>query len=253
MAKLAPGGEHQRIRHVPVRVPKGDCVSEENGVVGQRAIRDTIVAAKVILEEEGPNKIITLGGSCIVSQAPFDYLRGLYGDRLGVIWIDAHPDVSTPAMFNHEHAMVWANLMHCGDAVVQSTVEHPFTAEDILYVGLQPLTQEEVPRMKKLGITYIVQAPELLSNDTIQQWITAHGFTALVVHWDLDVLHPDSFHSLYFNEPGVPRFTGSSHGIYSLEQITSTLRSVQDMADIVGFIVAEYLPWDAIRLRQSLG
>ena len=149
--------------------------------------------------------------------------------------------------------MVWANLMHRGDSLVQSTVKHPFTAEDILYVGLQPFTQEEVPRMKELGIAYTIQGAELLSNDVIGQWITAHGFTALAVHWDLDVLHPDSFHSLYFNEPGVPRFTGSSHGIYSLEQITSMLRSVQDMADIVGFTVAEYLPWDAIQLRQSLG
>ncbi|WP_302226012.1 hypothetical protein [Veillonella magna] len=149
--------------------------------------------------------------------------------------------------------MVWANLMHRGDPVVQTTVAHPFTAEDIVYIGLQPLTKEEVPRMTELGIAYTIQGAELLSNDVIQQWITAHGFTALAVHWDLDVLHPDSFHSLYFNEPGVPRFTGSSHGMYSLEQVTDTLRAIQDMANIVGVTIAKYLPWDAIRLRQSLG
>ncbi|MBD8976200.1 hypothetical protein [Veillonella magna] len=65
--------------------------------------------------------------------------------------------------------MVWANLMHRGDSLVQSTVKHPFTAEDILYVGLQPLTQEEVPRMKELGIAYTIQGAELLSNDVIGQ------------------------------------------------------------------------------------
>ncbi len=252
LAHLVPGSDQQSTREVPVMVPDGQWVPEENGVVGQQAIRDTIVAAKSILEEERPDAIITLGGNCIVSQAPFDYLHGLYGDRLGVIWIDAHPDISTPAMFNHEHAMVWANLMHRGDAIVQSTVEHPFTAEDVLYVGLQPLTAEEVPRMKELGMAYTIQPSELLSPAAIQGWIETHGFTKLAVHWDLDVLHPDWFHSLYFNEPGVPRFTGSSHGMYSVEQITTILQALQGMADIVGFTVAEYLPWDAIRLRRAL-
>ena len=52
-----------------------------------------IRSAMEILEQEKPDKIITIGGNCIVSQASFDYLHGLY-DNLGIIWIDAHPDVS---------------------------------------------------------------------------------------------------------------------------------------------------------------
>ena len=46
---------------------------------------------KTIVEK--PDKIITIGGNCIVSLAPFDYLHGIY-KNVGIIWIDAHPDVT---------------------------------------------------------------------------------------------------------------------------------------------------------------
>lgn len=53
-----------------------------------------IKQATVVIETAKPDKIITIGGNFIVSQAPFDYLHGIY-DSLGIIWSDAHPDVST--------------------------------------------------------------------------------------------------------------------------------------------------------------
>ena len=46
-----------------------------------------------ILNEKSPSHIIIFGGDCSVSQAPFDYLKGKYGENLGIIWLDAHPDV----------------------------------------------------------------------------------------------------------------------------------------------------------------
>ena len=59
-----------------------------------------------MIERENPDKIITIGGNCIVSLAPFDYLHGKYGDT-GIIWLDAHPDVSTPQDgYAYAHAMV---------------------------------------------------------------------------------------------------------------------------------------------------
>ncbi len=58
-----------------------------------------------------PDRIITIGGNCIVSQAPFDYLHGIY-DNVGIIRIDAHPDVSTVRDgYPNAHAMVIGSLM----------------------------------------------------------------------------------------------------------------------------------------------
>ncbi len=36
-----------------------------------------------VIEKAKPDKIITIGGNCIVSQASFDYLHGIY-DNVGI-------------------------------------------------------------------------------------------------------------------------------------------------------------------------
>lgn len=41
------------------------------------------------IDREKPDKIITIGGNCIVSLAPFDCLHGLY-DNIGIIWYNAY-------------------------------------------------------------------------------------------------------------------------------------------------------------------
>ncbi|MBP6889952.1 MAG: arginase family protein [Veillonella sp.] len=249
---VAPMSDGQKEVVVPIKSVNETTVTEQNGVVGQAAIKEGIEMTKAIIAEEKPERIITLGGNCIVSQAPFDYLHGLYGEKLGVIWFDAHPDISNPSMYNHEHAMVLANLLKQGDADVQQTVDHPFQPKDVLYVGLQPLLDSEVDRLGELGVNYEVQTEALLSSDRIQQWVKEGGYTKVAIHWDLDVLNPKTFHSLYFNEPGIPMYDGASCGRFELEDVTASLKAIQGMADVVGFTVAEYLPWDAIRLHNAL-
>lgn len=253
LAALAPKGEDQVEYKVPVATPTGAQLKDENGVTEQMATVANVENAQAIIRKVQPERIITLGGNCLVSEAPFDYLHGQYGDELGIIWFDAHPDISTPEMFNHEHAMVLANLMQKGDPAHNKLVTHPFAPKDILYLGLQPLTPEEVPQMEKLGLSYTIQEKGMLDNKEIRSWIENNNFKKLAVHWDLDVLDPSDYHSLYFNEPEVPMFVGSSCGREKFRAVAEKMLALQEMADIVGFTVAEYLPWDAIRLRRALG
>lgn len=249
---IAPMSISQKEVIVPIKSANETTKTEQNGIVGQAAIKAGIEMTQAIIAAEKPERIITLGGNCIVSQAPFDYLHGLYGEKLGIIWFDAHPDISNPSMYNHEHAMVVANLLKQGDTEVQQTVANPFHPKDVLYVGLQPLLPAEIERLNELGVTFEVQTKSLLSNERIQQWLLGGGYTKVAIHWDLDVLNPNTFHSLYFNEPGVPMFAGSSCGRFELEDIMGSLKAIQGMVDIVGFTIAEYLPWDAIRLHNAL-
>ncbi|MBE6084961.1 MAG: arginase family protein [Selenomonas ruminantium] len=252
LAALAPKGDEQTEYKVPVAPPKGEPLKDENGVTEQKATVSNVENAQAIIRKVQPERIITLGGNCLVSEAPFDYLHGKYGDELGIIWFDAHPDISTPEMFNHEHAMVLANLMQKGDPVHNKLVAHPFASKDILYVGLQPLTAEEEKQMEKHGLSYTIQENGMLGNKEIKEWIANNNFKKLAVHWDLDVLAPTDYHSLYFNEPEVPMFDGASCGREKFIAVVEKLLVLQEMADIVGFTVAEYLPWDAIRLRKAL-
>ncbi len=36
------------------------------------------------------------GGDCLVDQASFAYLNERYKGNIGILWIDAHSDISTP-------------------------------------------------------------------------------------------------------------------------------------------------------------
>ena len=77
--------EHKEI-NVPIpeyEVP----LIRENGVTAQSIVAENVDQTMAIIQEEKPDKIITLGGDCLVSQAPFDYLHGKYGERLGSMLI----------------------------------------------------------------------------------------------------------------------------------------------------------------------
>ncbi|WP_432646316.1 arginase family protein [Mitsuokella sp.] len=252
LSMLAPENPNQKHIVVPIDAPTDVPLKEENGVTAQQAVLGNVQRAKAVIQKEQPDRIITLGGNCLVSQAPFDYLHGKYGETLGVIWFDAHPDISNPQMFNHEHAMVVANLLGAGDPVLHAEVEHPLRPAQILYAGLQPLLASEAQELHRLGVTYTVQEHGMLPTDAILTWLKQHHFSKVAVHWDIDVLSPDDFHAQYFAEPDVPMFAGSSHGISTIREMSEKLQAIQQAADIVGLTIAEYLPWDAIRLQQTM-
>lgn len=252
LALLAPENPSQKTIVVPVDAPTDAPLPEENGVMAQQAVLGNVRRAKEAIQKEQPDRIITLGGNCLVSQAPFDYLQGRYGDQLGVIWFDAHPDISNPAMFNHEHAMVLGNLLDAGDPVLRAEVEHPLRPAQILYAGLQPLLPAEEQELRRLGVPFAVQQDGMLPTETILAWLRKHGFQKVAIHWDIDVLSPEDFPSQYFAEPGVPMFADASHGISTIREMAEKLQAIQQVADIVGLTIAEYLPWDAIRLQDTL-
>lgn len=74
--------EHKEI-NVPILEYEVPLV-RENGVTAQSIVAENVDQTMAIIQEEKPDKIITLGGDCLVSQAPFDYLHGKYGERLGL-------------------------------------------------------------------------------------------------------------------------------------------------------------------------
>ncbi|WP_314579393.1 arginase family protein [Enterococcus gilvus] len=247
---LAPKNLEQKEIIVPISELEEPLI-RENGVTGQSVVAENIDKMTAIIQEEAPDKIITLGGDCLVSQAPFDYLHGKYEDKLGVIWLDAHPDISTPAIFFNAHAMVLGNLLKDGDPVLAEKVQHPFEAKDILYVGLQQPTVDEEAIMQRLGLQYQVQAQSRLAPEAIIQWLKHNEFTKVAVHFDLDVLDPNEFRSLYFSEPATAKNSAEA-GKMSLLEVKETMQAIAEQSEIVGLTIAELLPWDAQNLKNLL-
>ena len=111
LAWLAPEAGNIPQVEVPVIPYDGSELPTENGVFAQTVLLQQQRSARKIIEAHQPKRIIMFGGDCLVSQAPFAYLNEKYHGKLGVLWLDSHPDVSTPEMYINEHAMVLGNLL----------------------------------------------------------------------------------------------------------------------------------------------
>ena len=207
-----------------------------------------------ILKEKSPTHIITFGGDCSVSQAPFDYLKGKYGENIGIIWFDAHPDVSGPNNSHHLHEYVLANLMCQNPDSKITKVNNPYNPKNVLMAGL---IEKDLRPMdmacKKLNLE--ICSPEELSQSSnkILKWIENNNIKYLAVHWDLDVLSPNDFRSIYPGEPyiDIKNFPWAI-GKMKLNEVSRVLSDVSQKAEIVGLTIAEHMAWDAINLRKAL-
>lgn len=221
-------------------------LKKENGVKGQAAVLENIQNTKKVIIAEQPTKIITFGGNCLVSQQPINYLNGIYEKKLGVIWIDAHPDISNPSVYYNEHAMVVGNLLHRGDSVIQKEVDHPLTSNQIFYAGLQEPTENEKQLIEQAGIKYQVQ--NKLDFNRVKTWIKENGFEHIYIHLDVDVMNPDpkNFYATYFNNPDLGEIPdNAAKGKMSRESVWQFISKFSNEYDLVGLTLAEYLPWSA--------
>ena len=208
-----------------------------------------------VLAEKGPDKVIIFGGDCSISQAPFSYLSEKYGDKLGILWLDAHPDIATPEYSAHLHEMVLGNLIGQGSPEFASQVTSPVPAHRVMYAGLmkEDLRSGLDDGVWENQIALATPADLADSSQPILDWITANGIEVLAVHFDLDVLSPQDFRSIYPAEPGtrVEDFPAAV-GQLRLADVVRILSDISGQADLVGLSIAEHLPWDAINLRKAL-
>lgn len=108
---ILPQNPNQPIIKVDVLPPDNRERPITNGIYAEEDVLLGVQDAQQKIAAEAPDKIITIGGNCMVSLAPFDYLHGKY-ENVGIIWIDAHPDVSTVNDgYPNAHAMVLGSLM----------------------------------------------------------------------------------------------------------------------------------------------
>ena len=248
LAHILPANENQPLLRVEIAPPDGTERAVTDGIRAREEVTEGICRAAQVIEAAQPDKIITIGGNCIVSQAPFDYLHGRYSN-VGIIWIDAHPDVSTPADgYPNAHAMVLGSLMGHGDKELSTLMKHPkFRADEILYVGLQGLHDYQERFLNESGVAYKVQTEDFISDEEIQSFL--RRFDHILVHLDIDVLDPWLFHSTYFANPSLTG-DGSSGGQMTMEQLSHMLHTITSQSDVVGLTIAEYLPFDEEKLHN---
>lgn len=248
MAAMLPENETQPLVKIDVPALGKTGPTITNGIASEAAVLEGIRKARAALEKEAPERVVTVGGNCIVSLASFDHLHALYPEA-GILWIDAHPDVSLPENgYPNAHAMVLAALLGRGAPSLAKELKNPaFGAKDLLYIGLQGLHDYQRKFLDDAGVDYAVQTEAFVSDERILAFLTEHP--QVFVHLGIDVLDPAFFHDTYFANPELVG-DGSGGGRMTIEELGRILRIVSEKVETPAFTIAEYLPFEAERLAN---
>lgn len=249
---VLPKGKNTETLEVPVDKNFDKEIELKDGINEQTSILKQLQCAFNMLETKNPDKVITLGGDCSVSQPAFDYLHGKYPEKTCIVWLDAHPDITTPKDFEHEHAMILGNLLGDGAPNCSKIVKNKFKYDEIMYGGLihKKLLPYEEKYLKEKSLKYAVPEDLKENSDKITNWIKEKGFKQALIHLDLDVLSPTQFRSLLCNEPNLPT-PDYAIGEMNLKDIVRIIVDISKTAKLVGFSIAEYMPWDIINMRKE--
>ena len=221
----------------------------QDGIIDKEILRIQHENALNILHAKNPAKILTLGGECATSVAPFGYLADKYkGEEVAMIWIDAHPDlgVKNDDFYKGYHAMAVSAII--GDSSLAQDFALPahIKPQNVLFVGLNSNEAKHYDaRRESLGIESI-SGKEFANNEAkafgaISAWLQARGAKKVLIHLDLDVLNP---RELYVA-------VGDS-GVLSIAQVVGAINVVSQNAEVVGLTIAEHLPKAELQLKEML-
>ena len=257
---LLPQENNCETAEVPISKEINKEIESKDGVNEPTILLKQIKAAEEILEIKKPEKIITLGGDCSSSQVPFDYLHGKYGSDVGIIWMDAHPDISTPKQLHNEHTMVLGNLLGDGAEEFAKIVKNKFSYNKVMYAGLvyEGAFDYEKEYITKNKIRYAIPEELKENSNKIISWIKEEGIKYLCIHWDLDVLSPNDFRSIFSAEPvkegekSEYADFGYAIGKMAFKEAVRMICDVSKEAKLVGLTIAEYKPWDIYYIKNEL-
>lgn len=239
---LAPDNGQKTVE-VPISLDINDRETDK-GVSARKVILKQTQAALDILNENKPERIITLGGECSVSVVPFTYLAANYPDDVAIVWIDAHPDICLPYdEYKGYHAMALTACLGMGDEEIINTLPSKFDASKALLVGLRSWDEGMQERQKELGIKGL--SPEEVSGNSsaVMEWLKSTGASKVVIHFDLDVIDPAEMIA------GV----GIDPNGMKIDDVVRIINDISAKYDLLSLTVAEPMPRIAIKLRNMLG
>lgn len=223
--------------------------------MGERglAVRDGVEAKDVVIEQlrsaleligkHDPEKITTLGGDCAVSVAPFAALAEKYGDDLAVIWIDSHPDVDTgETAYGGYHAMAVSALTGHGDEEILDALPATIPASRVALVGLHSWTDDAYENVGEWGLASFSPDELRTNSDLLIEWLKNTGATKIAIHFDVDTI-----------DAAEARFgLGEDFGGLSSVEARRVMADLKSAADVVALTIAEFVPWQVLRLQQLL-
>jgi agmatinase len=172
-----------------------------------------------------PNVPIVLGGDHSISIPVFQAQRERYkGQRLGVLWVDAHPDLCD--------VFTGSKLSHA--CVLRRALEFGIEPQDVCLVGVRSWEEQEIDLIENGGLnvyTATLVAERGMKSVAASAYSKLSGCDAVHISLDIDCLDP-----AFAPGTGIP----DSGGLTSREVIT-LIKSMQGLP-LVGLDVVEVSP-----------
>jgi arginase len=220
-----------------------DGLEERDGVEAKTIVVEQLVRALEIIRQHSPTRIVTLGGECSVSVAPFSVLADRYGDDLAIVWIDSHPDAGTgDSEYPGYHAMAVTAIIGRGDADVQAVLPATVRPDRVALVGLHSWTDDDYPRVAEWGLTPFSPDELRESSTALLDWLTSTGCARVAIHFDVDTIDSNEIVLGLGAEPD---------GLTSTE-VRRIVSDIEGSVDVVGFTIAEFIPRQVMYLQQLL-
>jgi arginase len=216
-------------------------LEERDGVEAKDAVVRQLAGAFDVIGAHDPERIVTLGGECAVSVAPFAWLARRHGDDLAIVWIDSHPDIGTPASaYPGFHAMAVAALTGHGDPDVLRLLPATVPGERVALAGLHAWTDDDIGNVAEWGIRSFGPDDLRTSTHALLDWLAGTGCSKVAVHFDVDTVDSNEIVLGLGAEPD---------GLTSA-QVRRIVADVSGAADVVGLTIAEFIPRQVMHLRR---
>ncbi len=188
-------------------------------------------------------RILTIGGDCSVSVAPFSHLAARHGEDLAVVWVDSHPDTDTPDTgYDGYHAMAVTALAGRGDPEVLAHLPAAIDPSRIALAALHDWVDDAYAHVAQWGLTAFSPDDLRSSSAPLIAWFRATGASRLAIHLDVDTIDANE----------LPLGLGRVPGGLSAAQTHRLVADLGQTADVVGLTIAELFPRRLLALGAVL-
>jgi arginase len=215
--------------HLDLGESECDSLGSRDGVFALDCVLARFCRMLRELETAAPERVFTVGGTCGSEAAPVAYLARRH-PGLGVVWLDAHGDLNTPATSpsGHFHGMVLRTLLGDGPSGLTAHIACPLEPARVVLAGVRDLDAAERDYASATGLALVEGWPEDTAARIVDPLRSA-GVTQLYVHLDVDVFDPAIYGDALFSVPGGP----------SLDSAAAVARVLLEAFDVVGVGVVE--------------
>lgn len=213
------------------------------GIESRSAVIASLTAAQEALARHDFDRVLTVGGDCSVSVAPFAVLADKYGEDLAVIWVDSHPDSDTPETgYDGYHAMAASIVTGHGDQQILDQLPATVDPSRFAYAGLHDWVEDAYANAEAWGLTRF--SPDTLRGATapLLDWLASTGASKVAIHLDVDTVDSDEF----------ALGLGKVPGGLTRAQVHRVIIDISQQADVVGLTIAEFIPRDVLALQSMI-